>query len=147
MSLTVRKLFVRVAAPIVLLTALVAISRPAWAGQQAQPEGQAAAQSASRGQGGGEANLKLPDLSTVEFRGVNGRTLLMSGLVVAALGLVFGLVAFTQLKNLPVHSSMREVSELIYETCKTYLTTQGKFILVLWVFIAVIIGAYYGWLI
>ena len=62
------------------------------------------------------------------------------------LGLLFGLSIYSQLKNAPVHSSMLEISELIYETCKTYLTTQGKFILVLWVFIAVIIGAYYGWL-
>jgi len=73
-------------------------------------------------------------------------SLLMFGLVVCALGLGFGLVAYTQLKNLPVHASMLEVSELIYETCKTYLTTQGKFILLLWTFIAVIIAAYYGWL-
>ena len=83
----------------------------------------------------------LPDLSTVDFRGINGRTLLMGGLVVCALGLLFGLTTFTQLKNLPVHSSMLEVSELIYETCKTYLITQGKFILLLWVFIAAIISA------
>ena len=73
----------------------------------------------------------LPDLSTVDFRGINGRTLLMGGLVVCALGLLFGLMTFTQLKNLPVHASMLEVSELIYETCKTYLITQGKFILLL----------------
>jgi len=95
---------------------------------------------------GGEATLVVPDLGTVDFRGVNGRTLLMGGLVIAALGLVFGLMTFTQLKNLPVHVSMREVSELIYETCKTYLITQGRFILILWAFIAVIIAAYFGWL-
>jgi len=95
---------------------------------------------------GGEANLILPDLSIVSFGGTNSRTLLMGGLVVCALGLLFGLMTFTQLKNLPVHASMREVSELIYETCKTYLVTQGKFILVLWAFIAVIIAAYFGWL-
>ena len=96
--------------------------------------------------GGGEASLVLPDLSTVDFGGINGRSLLMGGLVVCALGLLFGLTTFTQLKNLPVHASMLEVSELIYETCKTYLITQGKFILILWVFIAAIISAYYGWL-
>src|SRR5262249_9477959 len=73
-------------------------------------------------------------------------TLLMSGLGVCALGLLFGLMTFTELRNLPVHKSMREVSELIYETCKTYLITQGRFILLLWVFIAVIIAAYFGWL-
>jgi K(+)-stimulated pyrophosphate-energized sodium pump len=95
---------------------------------------------------GGEANLVLPDLSIVSFGDVNGRTLLMGGLAVCALGLLFGLLTFTQLKNLPVHASMREVSELIYETCKTYLVTQGKFILILWAFIAVIIAAYFGWL-
>src|SRR6202042_3036002 len=76
----------------------------------------------------------------------NGRTLLMWGLVVCALGLLFGLATFTQLRNLPVHRSMLEISELIYETCKTYLITQGKFLLVLWIFIAVIISAYFGWL-
>ena len=69
---------------------------------------------------------------------INGRTLLMGGLVICALGLLFGLMTFTQLKNLPVHASMLEVSELIYETCKTYLITQGKFILLLEVFIGVI---------
>jgi K(+)-stimulated pyrophosphate-energized sodium pump len=96
---------------------------------------------------GGEASLVVPDLSSVTFAGgIDGHTLLMTGLVVSALGLLFGLLTFTQLKNLPVHSSMREVSELIYETCKTYLTTQGRFIMVLWAFIAVIIAAYFGWL-
>ncbi len=95
---------------------------------------------------GGEAALVVPDLSSVSFLGVDGHTLLMSGILVSALGLLFGLMTFTRLKNLPVHSSMREVSELIYETCKTYLITQGKFILVLWAFIAVIIAAYFGWL-
>ena len=95
---------------------------------------------------GGEANLVVPDLSVVEFGGINGRVLLMSGLLICALGLFFGLTTFTGLKNLPVHSSMREVSELIYETCKTYLLTQGRFILILWTFIAAIMVAYYGWL-
>ena len=95
---------------------------------------------------GGEANLVLPDLSAVEFQGINGRTLLMSGLLVCALGLAFGMTIFTQLRNLPVHRSMREISELIYETCKTYLITQGKFILILWVFIGIITGVYFGWL-
>ncbi len=93
---------------------------------------------------GGEASLVLPDLSTVSFHGVDGHTLLMSGLLVCALGLGFGLFVFTQLKNLPVHASMREVSELIYETCKTYLITQGRFILILEVFIGVIIVFYFG---
>ena len=93
---------------------------------------------------GGEANLILPDLARVEFLGLNGRTLLMLGLVVCFLGLLFGLVIFMQLKNLPVHRSMREISELIYETCKTYLITQGKFILILWLFIGLIVAVYFG---
>ena len=81
---------------------------------------------------GGEANLQLPDLGTVDFfGGTNGRTLLMVGLVVSALGLGFGLMMYTSLKNMPVHASMLEVSELIYETCKTYLIQQGKFLMIL----------------
>jgi len=95
---------------------------------------------------GGEASLKLPDLSQVYFHGIDGHKLLTVGLLFCFLGLLFGLAVYRQLKNLPVHKSMREISELIYETCKTYLTTQGKFILVLWAFIAVIIGLYFGWL-
>jgi K(+)-stimulated pyrophosphate-energized sodium pump len=93
---------------------------------------------------GGEANLVLPDLGAVEFQGINGRTLLMSGLGVCVLGLVFGLTIYTNLKNLPVHRSMLEISELIYETCKTYLVTQGRFILILWIFIGVISAVYFG---
>ncbi|MDX6405732.1 MAG: K(+)-stimulated pyrophosphate-energized sodium pump [Blastocatellia bacterium] len=93
---------------------------------------------------GGEAALKLPDLSSVSFLGVDGHSLLLVGLVFCFLGLMFGLAIYIQLKNLPVHRSMREISELIYETCKTYLTTQGKFIMILWVFIAVIVVAYFG---
>ncbi len=95
---------------------------------------------------GGEASLKLPDLSSVQFLGIDGHTLLTIGLAFCAAGLVFGLVIYQQLKNMPVHKSMLEISELIYETCKTYLTTQGKFIMILWVFIAVIMSAYFGWL-
>ncbi|MDQ3649263.1 MAG: sodium-translocating pyrophosphatase [Acidobacteriota bacterium] len=93
---------------------------------------------------GGEANLILPDLSQVTFLGLDGRTLLMLGLVVCVLGLLFGLAIFVQLKNMPVHRSMRAISELIYETCKTYLITQGKFILILEAFIAVVIVLYFG---
>jgi K(+)-stimulated pyrophosphate-energized sodium pump len=93
---------------------------------------------------GGEANLVLPDLGSVDFQGINGRTLLLGGLLVCALGLAFGMVIYVQLKNLPVHGSMREISELIYETCKTYLITQGKFILILEIFIGVIMVFYFG---
>jgi K(+)-stimulated pyrophosphate-energized sodium pump len=93
---------------------------------------------------GGEASLILPDLGQVDFQGYNGRTLLSIGLVVSLLGLVFGMVIFVQLRNLPVHRSMHEISELIYETCKTYLITQGKFILILELFIGVIMVFYFG---
>jgi K(+)-stimulated pyrophosphate-energized sodium pump len=103
---------------------------------------QSAGESAS-----GEASLKLPDLSQVTFLGgIDGHKLLMMGLLFCVFGLGFGLVIYTKLKNLPVHRAMLEISELIYETCKTYLITQGKFILLLWAFIAVIIAAYFGWL-
>jgi K(+)-stimulated pyrophosphate-energized sodium pump len=95
---------------------------------------------------GGEVNLRIPDLGQVHVAGVSGRTLLTAGLGVCVLGLVFGLVIYGQLKNLPVHASMREISELIYETCKTYLITQGKFILLLEIFIGAIIVLYFGFL-
>jgi K(+)-stimulated pyrophosphate-energized sodium pump len=93
---------------------------------------------------GGEANLVLPDLGSVTFLGINGHTLLMFGLIVCALGLAFGLSIYSQLKNMPVHGSMLEISELIYETCKTYLLQQGKFLLILELFIGTIIAAYFG---
>src|SRR6516164_3689140 len=96
---------------------------------------------------GGEASLKLPDLSSVQFAGgIDGHKLLLWGLVICFLGLLFGLFIYRRLKNLPVHKSMRDISELIYETCKTYLLTQGKFLMLLWVFIAVVIVLYFGWL-
>ena len=94
----------------------------------------------------GEANLRLPDLSSVRFLGLTGHNLLLIGLLFCAFGLLFGMAIYMQLKNLPVHRSMREISELIYETCKTYVITQGKFLMVLWAFIAVVIVAYFGWL-
>jgi K(+)-stimulated pyrophosphate-energized sodium pump len=93
---------------------------------------------------GGEANLKLPDLSSVNFLGMDGHKLLLFGILFCIFGLVFGLVIYTRLKNLPVHRAMREISELIYETCKTYLITQGKFLLLLELFIAVVIVLYFG---
>src|SRR5437868_4743615 len=96
--------------------------------------------------GGGEAALKLPDLSQVNFFGdkIDGHTLLLIGIGVCILGLLFGLAIYMNLKKLPVHRAMREISELIYTTCKTYLTTQGKFILILEAFIAVVIVLYFG---
>jgi K(+)-stimulated pyrophosphate-energized sodium pump len=92
----------------------------------------------------GEANLKLPDLSTVNFLGVDGHRLLVYGIAFCVLGLLFGLVMYMSLKRLPVHRSMLEISELIYETCKTYLITQGKFLLILEVLIGAIILIYFG---
>ena len=94
--------------------------------------------------GGGEAALKLPDLSSVSFLGIDGHKLLMIGLLFCVFGLAFGMVIYMRLKNLPVHRAMREISELIYETCKTYLFTQGKFLMVLWAFIAAVIVLYFG---
>ena len=92
---------------------------------------------------GGEANLQLPDLGSVSFLGLPGNVLLGLGLVVCALGLGFGIITYSQLNRMPVHTAMREVSELIYTTCKTYLKQQGRFLLLLWVFIATIIVVYY----
>jgi K(+)-stimulated pyrophosphate-energized sodium pump len=102
--------------------------------------------SALADEAGGEAGLKLPDLSQVSFLGIDGHKLLLFGIVICIFGLGFGLAIYSRLKNLPVHKSMRDISELIYETCKTYLITQGKFLLILWVFIAVVIVMYFGWL-
>jgi K(+)-stimulated pyrophosphate-energized sodium pump len=123
---------------------LVAVLMVLLSGPAALASGQPGSPTAVEHQAGGEANLILPDLGQVDFLGVNGRTLLMGGLGICVLGLLFGLVVFTELKNLPVHRSMREISELIYETCKTYLITQGKFILILEVFIGFIIALYFG---
>jgi K(+)-stimulated pyrophosphate-energized sodium pump len=108
----------------------------------------ALAQPAPSREAGGEASLKLPDLSSVSFLNgaIDGHRLLLIGILFCIFGLGFGMVIYMRLKNLPVHRSMREISELIYETCKTYLVTQGRFILFLWVFIAVIITLYFGWL-
>jgi K(+)-stimulated pyrophosphate-energized sodium pump len=96
-------------------------------------------------QPGGEAQLKLPDLHTATFLGgISGPTLLLAGLGVSALGFVFGIAMYTHLRNLPVHESMLEISELIYETCKTYLITQGRFLMILEIFIGAVIVLYFG---
>jgi K(+)-stimulated pyrophosphate-energized sodium pump len=105
---------------------------PAWA---QQPGSEAAS---------GEASLKVPDLSQVSFLGTDGHKLLMIGILFCVLGLLFGLVTYSRLKNLPVHQSMKEMSQLIWETCKTYLVQQGKFLLLLWIFIAIVIVLYFG---
>jgi K(+)-stimulated pyrophosphate-energized sodium pump len=121
------------------LALLLMLAAPAAVMAQ-QPEGQPGGEARR----GGEANLVLPDLGTVDVGGYDGRMLLLIGLGISALGILFGLVILNQLKNLPVHRSMREISELIYETCKTYLVTQGKFLAILEIFIAVIIVLYFG---
>jgi K(+)-stimulated pyrophosphate-energized sodium pump len=95
----------------------------------------------------GEVTLVVPDLTRASFlNGISGPTLLMGGLLIALLGMVFGLVIYQRLKNLPVHSAMREISELIYETCKTYLQTQGRFLMILEIFIGAAIIFYFGFL-
>jgi K(+)-stimulated pyrophosphate-energized sodium pump len=143
MIVTVQTRLRRLVAPVlaILFCGVLAATPRLVQAQAAQPP---AVADAAPVHAGGEANLILPDLSTVSFHDINGRTLLMSGLVVCALGLLFGLMTFAQLKALPVHASMLEVSELIYETCKTYLVTQGKFILLLEVFIGAIMVMYFG---
>jgi len=133
--------------PIMLAIVMTVLAAPlhisSLIAQTPQPGGAAIQRPA-----GGEANLVIPDLTNstvnVTFFGMSGHTLLMSGLIVCVLGLVFGLVIYTSLKNMAVHSSMRAISELIYETCKTYLITQGKFILLLEVFIGAVIVLYFG---
>ena len=90
-----------------------------------------------------EAELVLPDLGSQSFLGMSGHNLLLAGLFVCIGGMIFGLIMYTQLKNLPVHRSMREISELIFETCKTYLITQGKFILLLELFIGIVMVFYF----
>ncbi len=126
-------------APLVLVAMLIFAAAPLVA--QTQAEG--APQTATR-HTGGEANLILPDLSTVSFMGIAGNRLLLVGVLISALGMVFGLLISNQLKNMPVHQSMREISELIYETCKTYLIQQGKFLMILWLFIGTIVAFYFG---
>jgi len=94
----------------------------------------------------GEADLIIPDLSSVNFLNTDGRSLLLGGMSICIFGLIFGVVQFLQIKNMRVHKSMSEISELIYETCKTYLLTQGKFILILEFLVGIIIAVYFGWL-
>ncbi|MCR4308768.1 MAG: sodium-translocating pyrophosphatase, partial [Deltaproteobacteria bacterium] len=91
-----------------------------------------------------EADLIIPDLAKESFLGMNGHNLLLGGLVICVLGIAFSLVQFSQIRNLPVHKSMLEISELIWETCKTYLIQQGKFLAILWVFIAAIMVWYFS---
>jgi K(+)-stimulated pyrophosphate-energized sodium pump len=136
-----------VAAAVALLLAAYGVPAADLQAQEltvAQVPGAVEGQPEQAERAGGEAALVLPPLDLVDVGGYNGRVLLMTGLGVSLLGMIFGLVILTQLKNLPVHRSMREISELIYETCKTYLVQQGKFLAILEVFIAVIIVLYFG---
>lgn len=96
----------------------------------------------TKGGGGGEANLKLPPLNE-HVGNISGTALLWIGLVICLFGLGFGLVTYAKLQKLPVHEAMHEVSELIYETCKTYLKQQAKFLMLLWAFIAAVIVVYF----
>ncbi|HBF12330.1 MAG TPA: sodium-translocating pyrophosphatase [Deltaproteobacteria bacterium] len=95
-----------------------------------------------------EADIHLPDLAQVQFTigssTVAGLSLMYWGLAVCGLGLIFSLVQYAQTKKLPVHSSMRDVSQIIWETCKTYLFQQGKFLAALWVLIGVCMVYYFG---
>ncbi|HET7745945.1 MAG TPA: sodium/proton-translocating pyrophosphatase, partial [Vicinamibacteria bacterium] len=95
---------------------------------------------------GGEVNIQLPSLAQGDFLGLNGHQFLLGGLLVCGLGLLFGLWTYLGVSKLPVHRSMAEISELIYETCKAYLVQQGRFLLILEAFIGVIIVAYF-WMI
>jgi K(+)-stimulated pyrophosphate-energized sodium pump len=107
-----------------------------------------AAQAADGQKAGGEANLKLPDLNTVRFFGdsIGGHTLLMLGFGVAVLGLIFGAWIYAQLKAMPVHRTMLEVSELIYVTCKAYMIQQAKFLMILFAFIGTTVFIYFKFL-
>ena len=157
---------------LVLAMLLAAVSLPSMAQNQSGPAAQPAATTSApldasttpatpgvhppaapkaSGEAAGEADLKLPDLDSQPFlkeltngSGVGGRALFEIGLVVSLLGLVFGMVIFFRLKNMPVHKSMLEVSELIYATCKAYLLTQAKFLALLELFIIAIIIFYFG---
>src|ERR1017187_303311 len=98
---------------------------------------------------GSEADIHIPPLDTVKFAGlggVSGHTLMMLGIVVCAIGALFGIVQYLQTKALPVHESMAKVSHSIYETCKTYLFTQGKLLAILWVLIAGCMIVYFKFL-
>jgi K(+)-stimulated pyrophosphate-energized sodium pump len=120
---------------VAVVCTLVMLMAPALAAQPAQDE--------AHHRPGGEVNIQLPDLNQGDFLGMTGHQILLSGLVVCVLGLLFGLWTYTAVKNLPVHQSMADVSAIIYETCKAYLIQQGKFLLILEVFIGVVMVAYF----
>jgi K(+)-stimulated pyrophosphate-energized sodium pump len=127
---------------VALVISLAALMTPALLA--AQPPVQTEAEDAVH-RPGGEVNIQLPDLNQGDFLGLTGHQILLSGLVVCVLGLLFGLWTYTAVKNLPVHKSMSDVSAIIYETCKAYLIQQGKFLLILELFIGTVMVAYF-WL-
>jgi K(+)-stimulated pyrophosphate-energized sodium pump len=129
-SLTALLLLLGAFAPVALPLAAAVAQEPA---QAAAPEHRP----------GGEVNLRLPDLNQGDFLGFTGHEILLSGLLVCVLGLLFGLFSYTRVRNLPVHRSMAEISELIYETCKAYMVQQGKLLLVLLGFIGTVIVIYF----
>ena len=118
-----------------------ALQEPAAIAAVQEPVTQEAAQPEHRP--GGEVNIHLPDLNQGDFFGMTGHTILLFGLGVCVLGLLFGMTSYTAVKKLPVHQSMADVSELIYTTCKAYLAKQGRFLLILFAFIGVVIVAYF----
>jgi len=154
---TLRSRFLALLAPVAILLSFTALTPHAVA--QATPPGdaakaalQGAANTVKHAAGGGhtaggEVNLVLPRLGSQSFMGIPGDTLLYGGLLISVLGMGFGLWIYAQLKNMPVHKSMLDISELIYATCKSYMIQQGKFLMVLWAFIAVAVGWYFGFLI
>ena len=131
----------RLAGAVALVVGMTVLTAPVLLA--AQPE---SAAEAAHHRPGGEVNIQLPDLNQGDFLGMTGHQILLSGLVVCVLGLLFGLWTYTAVKNLPVHKSMADVSAIIYETCKAYLIQQGKFLLILELFIGTVMVAYF-WLI
>ena len=135
----------RAAATLLLALTLAVMAAPvAVAAQEHAGQEHAAAAHAGGHAPGGEINIQLPDLNQGNFLGMTGHDILLTGLVVSVLGLMFGAWVYMGVKNLPVHRSMADISELIYETCKAYLVQQGKFLLILEVFIGVIMVAYFS---
>jgi K(+)-stimulated pyrophosphate-energized sodium pump len=128
-SLTLLLLLLGAIAPVAAPFAAAAAQEPAQAGAEHRP--------------GGEVNIRLPDLNQGDFLGFTGHEILLSGLVVCVLGLLFGLFSYNRVRNLPVHRSMAEISDLIYETCKAYMIQQGKLLLVLLGFIGTVIVVYF----
>ena len=128
-------------ARLVLVLLLGAALAPAALPRPRRPGGGARRRAEHRP--GGEVNLRLPDLNQGDFLGFTGHQILLSGLLVCVLGLLFGLWSYTRVKNLPVHRSMAEISEIIYETCKAYMIQQGKLLLVLLGFIGTVIVVYF----